>query len=643
MNPDTTVVQDFLGATLPFSELPAEVLARAAKACGIDFFPAGTRLLTRGETVAKDVLIIQTGAVKLFLVDEEGGETLADFRGPGSAVGVLSAVRGGPANLSAETVEDTFAFRMPVDVFRSIVETQPAVAQYFLKTFSDAYVSRAFGELRRRRVPPRSESSLPLFATRVGEAVRREPVTVELGTDIRRAAEVMAEEGVGSLLIRGRDGEIAGIITDKDLRYKVVAQGLNYNWPVAEIMSGPVRTIPEGEDCFDALLTMMKHQIHHLAVERGGRITGVITSHDLMVLQGRSPFGLFSEIERERNFEGLYGLSGKIPLVIRPLIEEGAKAGSVGRMIAVLGEALLDRILTLLQEELGPPPSPFCWLLLGSEGRREQTFRTDQDNALVWRLPEGKIHGRPPEPEALKHAQDYFLNFGRAAINHLVRCGYPPCPAEMMASNPRWNMDEAGWAEFFRRIITSPEPEQVLHATIFFDIRPGFGFTELGERVKSEAVRLASKNEVFLGFLARDCLRARPPLSFFKGFVVEKSGEHKDRLDLKGRGIMPFVDAARLFALRAGAAECNTLERLNVAHQAGLMSGELYSECAEAFEFLSQIRLVHQLRLMEAGRQPDNFVDPADLSELERRTLKEAFGLVGALQNLVREEFHIQG
>ncbi len=643
MNHDATVIEDFLKATLPFSELPAEVLARAAKACGIDFFPAGTRLLARGETVPKDVLLIQTGAVKLFLTDEEGGETLADFRGPGAAVGVLSAVRGGPAGLTAETVEDTFAFRMPVEVFRGLVETQPAVAQYFLKAFSDTYVSRAFGELRRRRVPPRSESSLPLFATRVGEAVRRAPVTVEQGTDIRRAAEVMAEEGVGSLLVRDQKGDIAGIVTDKDLRYKVVAQGLNYNWPVAEIMSGPVRTIHEGADCFDALLTMMKHQIHHLAVERGGRISGVITSHDLMVLQGRSPFGLFSEIERERTFEGLYGLSGKIPLVIRPLIEEGAKAGSVGRMIAVLGEALLDRILTLLQEELGPPPAPFCWLLLGSEGRREQTFRTDQDNALVYRPPEGRLPGRPPEPEALKHAQDYFLNFGRAAINHLVRCGYPPCPAEMMASNPRWNMNEAGWADFFRRIVTAPEPEQVLHATIFFDIRPGFGFAELGERLKAEAVRLASKNEVFLGFLARDCLRARPPLSFFKGFVVEKSGEHKDRLDLKGRGIMPFVDVARLLALRAGSVECNTLERLKVARAAGLMSEQLHAEAAEAFEFLSQIRLVHQLRLMEAGRAPDNFIAPADLTELEKRTLKEAFGLVGALQSLVREEFHIQG
>ncbi|MBN1140538.1 MAG: cyclic nucleotide-binding/CBS domain-containing protein [Deltaproteobacteria bacterium] len=634
MKHDVTVIEDFLRATLPFSEMTEEALARAAKSCAIDFFPAGTRLLTRGETVPREVLIIQTGAVKLYLVDEEGGEILGDFRGPGAVVGGLSAVRGGPANLNAETVEDSFAFRMPVAVFLALVETQPAVAQYFLKSFSETYVSRAFGELRRRRVPPRSESSLPLFATRVGETLRRAPVTVEPGTEIRAAAEVMAEEGIGSLLVRDPAGGIAGIVTDKDLRRKVVAKGLDYRRPVAEIMTGPVRTISAGEDCFHALLAMMKHQIHHLAVERQGDIVGVITSHDLMILQGRSPFALFRDIEVERSFARLYALAEKIPLVIRPLIEEGAKAGHVGRMIAVLAEALLDRILTLLQDELGPPPAPFCWLLLGSEARREQTFRTDQDNALIYQ--------RPADPGEASEVRDYFLRFGRGAIDHLVRCGYPPCPAQMMASNPSWNLDEAAWSDFFQHIVTVPEPEQVLHATIFFDIRPGFGFTELGERLKAQVVRLAAKNELFLRFLARDCLRARPPLTFFKGFVVEKSGEHKNHLDLKSRGIMPFVDAARVLGLRAGAAECNTLDRLAAAHSARLLSDQLHSEAAEAFELLSQTRLVHQLRLMEAGKAPDNFVDPADLTELEKRTLKEAFAVLAALQSLVREEFHLQ-
>jgi CBS domain-containing protein len=635
VNADVNVVVEFLGKTLPFSELAPETLAKVAKVCAIDFFPAGTRLMTRGETVLKDVYVIQSGAVRLFLDDEEGGETLADFRGEGAVVGVLSAVRGGTANLSAATVEDTFVFRMPVAVFKGLIDSEPAMAQYFLKSFSETYVSKAFGELRRRRVPPRSESSLPLFATRVGDVVRRAPVTVDEGTDIRRAAEVMAEEGVGSLLVTDRAGEVTGIVTDKDLRYKVVAQGLNYNWPVAEIMSGPVRSVTAGENCFDALLTMMKHQIHHLGVTRDAHIAGVITSHDLMVLQGRSPFGLFSEIERERTFEGLYQLSGKVPLVVRPLIEEGAKAGSVGRMIAVLNEALLDRILTLLQEELGPPPAPFCWLLLGSEGRREQTFRTDQDNALAFRLPE--------KPGEAAKAREYFINFGRAAITHLVRCGFPPCPAEMMASNQRWNMPDEDWLNFFRDIIRRPEPERVLHATIFFDMRPGFGFFELGSRIKEEVCREAAKNEVFLGFLARDCLRAKPPLSFFKNFVVEKSGEHKNRLDLKARGIMPFVDVARLLALRLGLVECNTLARLALARDAGLLSGELHAEAAEAFEFVSQIRLVHQLRLMEQGLAPDNHLDLDNLTELEKRTLKEAFGVIGELQSFVRQEFHIQG
>ncbi|EPR37069.1 putative CBS domain and cyclic nucleotide-regulated nucleotidyltransferase [Desulfovibrio sp. X2] len=639
MSDDSNVAAEFLGRTLPFSELPADVLARTAAQCAVDFFPSGSVLLSRGQKAPDDVYVIQSGAVKIFLADDAGVETLADFRGEGGVVGVLSAVRGGPAHLSAAAVEDTFVFRLPAQVFRDLLATQPAMARYFLKNFSESYVAKAFAELRRRRLPPRAESSLPLFAVRVGDAVRRAPVTLPASADIRRAAEVMAEEGVGSILAVDAQGGVAGIVTDKDLRYKVVAQGLNYNWPVSEVMSAPVRTVPAEQDCFEALLSMMKHQIHHLAVEQGGRVTGVITSHDLMVLQGRSPFGLFSEIERERGFDGLYQLAAKVPLVIRPLVEEGARAGSVGRMIALLNEALLDRILSLLQEELGPPPAPFSWLLLGSEGRREQTFRTDQDNALVYKPPEGAAGGA----EAAALARDYFLNFGRAAITHLKRCGFPPCPFGIMASEPRCNRSATDWDAFFRRIIAAPEPEQVMEATIFFDMRAGFGFLELGESVKEAACRAAAANEVFLGFMARDCLRARPPLSFFRGFLVEKNGEHKNTLDIKERGILPFVDFARLMALKLGAVESNTLSRLALARDAGLVSTGLHADLSQAFEFLSQVRLVHQLRLMEQGRQPDNHVDPASLSELERRTLKEAFGLVGAMQSLVREEFHLPG
>ncbi|WP_029897476.1 putative nucleotidyltransferase substrate binding domain-containing protein [Desulfohalovibrio reitneri] len=625
---------DFLSRVLPFSELTMRSLDRLARAASIDFLPKGTRVMTRGETEVTDVLVIQSGGMKLFLDTPEEGEVLTDFRGEGGIVGALAVVRSTRASMNVECVEDTFVFRLPAALFLELVEAEPALSTHFLKSFTESYLTKAFAELRRDRLAPRQEASLPLFASTVGDVVRRAPVWTPPGADIRSAGGIMAEEGVGSLLVReSEDAPLLGIITDKDLRYKVVAQGLNYNWPVREIMNSPVRTIEAGRDCFEALLAMMRHQIHHLPVERDGRVIGVVTSHDIMVLQGRSPFALYREIEGERTFAGLVDLAAKVPLVVRPLVEEGAKASSVGRMVSVLSDALLDRVLTMLQEELGPPPSPFCWLYLGSEGRREQTFRTDQDNALLYRPPE--------EPGQAERARDYFLRLGRAAVEKLVDLGYPRCPFDVMASNPALNRGEASWWAFFEGLVRRPEPEQVLKATIFFDFRPGFGYAELGESLRERVMALARENQVFLGFMARDFLRARPPLSFFRGLLVEKSGEHKNRLDIKTRGVAPFVDFARLYALRLGLAETNTLARLDGARAAGAMSAGLHSEAREAYEFISQVRLIHQMRRMERGGEPDNFVDPAGLTDLERRTLKEAFSVISGLQQLVRDDFHL--
>jgi CBS domain-containing protein len=240
-----------------------------------------------------------------------------------------------------------------------------------------------------------------------------------------------------------------------------VATGRSLSTPVREIMASPVITVPASAVCFDALLMMMKMHIHHLAVVKDGKIIGVITAHDIMVLQGSSPLYLFREIVAQRSIEGLYPLSEKVPFVIRNLIEEGAKANNITRMITVLNDHILEKILSLLQEEMGPPPVPFCWLLMGSEGRKEQTFRTDQDNAIVYQDSD--------DEELRRSAEEYFRVFGEKTIDHLEKCGYPRCPGDIMASNPKWRMSLSGWKDYFTHLIASPEPEEILHASIFFD------------------------------------------------------------------------------------------------------------------------------------------------------------------------------
>ncbi len=353
-----------------------------------------------------------------------------------------------------------------------------------------------------------------------------------------------------------------------------------------------------------------------------------------MVQQGTSPISLFREIVAQRRIDGLYSLSEKVPLVIRTLIEEGAKANNITRMIAVLNDQIVNRVLMLLEEELGTAPMPFCWMMLGSEGRQEQTFKTDQDNALIYETP-------PDDWEAIKRAKLYFRRFGNMAIEHLANCGYPLCKGEMMASNPKWRKPFSTWHNYFDRWMSAPEPQAVLHATIFFDFRAGYGTTSVADRLRDYLAQIAPQRGIFLMHLAKDCLVNKPPLSFFRNFIVEKDGEHKNRLDIKTRGLVPYVDFGRLMALKHGIKETNTIARLQALAEGDYIPRDLYMETREAYEYQMQLRLVHQLQMMEAGKTPDNYIDPGELSDLEKQTLKEAFAVISRIQGYIKTELRV--
>lgn len=628
------IVLEFLAQTLPFNELDANTLRNLAASCIIDFFPKGTVIFRQDQTLVQHFYLIQKGGVKIYLKAEDGTVTLKDFCGEGEYFGALSILQGNNmANRNVETVEDTFCFLFPKEAFLSLIESSPKVTHYFLRSLSEKLVKTAYAQLRQHKIAPRNESALFLFSTQIGDIIKGAPKTIAATDTVQMAASRMAELGIGSLLVHNQERKIIGIITDRDLRTRVVAAGLDYQSPVSRIMATPLKTIPSHHVCFDAMLQMMRLSIHHLAVEQQGTIIGVITTHDIMLLQGTSPLYLFREIGAQHSIEGLYPLARKIPAVIRTLIEEGAKANNITRMITVLNDHILDRLLTLLVDELGPPPLSFCWLVMGSEGRREQTFITDQDNAL--------LYGQPENEAQAEQAEAYFKTLGEKAIGHLVGCGYPPCLGGIMASNPKWRQPITVWQRYFDHWLHRPEPLEVMHSTIFFDFRAAYGDTTLADGLRQYVMRNVPQQEIFLLHLAKNALESRPPLSFFRNLIVEKDGEHKNSLDLKTKGIVPFVDFARLFSLKHGIPENNTLGRLQILHEDGHLSHELYSETIKAYEFLMQLRLIHQLRMIEHNQPPDNHLNPADLSELEKQTLKEAFEVVRRLQSHIRQEYRL--
>ncbi len=628
--PPNMIIQ-FLQRTMPFKELDGPSLERIAREWVIDFFPKGDLILEQGVTEVAHLFLIQKGGVKAYFTSTDTMTALVDFGGEGTAFGASSLIRGHKADLNVEAVEDTFCFLLEKSAFLRLVQSHPRLSHYYLARFSEAFVLAAYSELRKERVRAKNQEHLYLFNKRVQDLIKGPVEAVSPSATVQQAATLMSAKSIGSLLVRDDAGKLVGIVTDKDLRSKVVATGLDPGSLVVNVMASPVKTIAAQSLCFDAMLAIMQQQVGHLVVEDQNRILGVVTAHDIVLSQGSSPVKLFQEIASQSRIEDLYELSGKIPLLVRSLIEEGGRAPDITRIITVLNDALLGRLFSLLESDFGPPPVPFCWLLLGSEGRKEQTFRTDHDNAVVYENPEGGFQ--------CEMTESYFEAFVRQATDHLIACGYPPSRNDTSASNPRWCKPYTIWENYFSEWISTPDPREVSRALVFFDFRAGHGMAALANRLREQFARLAQHQHTFLMQLAGDCLVDWPPLSFFRNFVVEKDGERLSRLDLKNRGLLPIVNFARLMALCYGIEETNTFTRLELLAKQGHLPADLYADIREAYEFQTQLNLVHQLRMVEAGQKLDSFVDPGELSDLERKTLKDAFAVISRLRGFIKEAF----
>ncbi|MDZ4164893.1 MAG: DUF294 nucleotidyltransferase-like domain-containing protein [Smithellaceae bacterium] len=471
-----------------------------------------------------------------------------------------------------------------------------------------------------------------LFTTPLSELITKKVVTASRETTIREAAEMMSENRISSIiLVDPGDSAPVGIVTDKDLRERVVARGRCGQAPVHDVMSSALITAEADDYAFEALLKMIQHNIHHLLVVERGELKGILTNHDLMMLQGIFPLSLAREIERHQSIEGLIPAAGKINRIVDLLIKEGTKARNIVRIITEINDRLLKKLLEITQTRLGPPPLDYCWIVLGSEGRKEQTFKTDQDNAI--------IYDDPKTPQDAQRAEAYFGDFARQMNEALIKCGFPPCPGNYMASNSLWRQPLKVWKEYFLRWINEPTPEAVLSSLIFYDFRPVSGNSTLAERLRAHLGQRIRNQNLFLAKMAEVITMKRPPLGFWGGIAVGKKGRHKNELNLKEAGLGLLAGAIRLFSLEKGVDSTSTLERLRDLKDKHILVGQYAEEFEQAFEFLMSLRIRHQLEQIEAGLEPDNYLNPASLSMLDKNTLKESFKLIALVQDFIVEEY----
>lgn len=459
--------------------------------------------------------------------------------------------------------------------------------------------------------------------------IRRAPVTLPPETPIIEAARAMRTHRVSSLLLV-EDGKLVGLITDRDLRDRVVAEGLDVARPVRDIATRSLLTIDIERPAFHALLVMARHNVHHVPVLDGGQVTGMVTSTDIAEQHSDSAMALTGAIFEQDLLGSLVQVSGRIGKLQQNLAAANASAYSTGHIVSAMTDALTTRLLQLAEAELGPPPVPYAWVAAGSQGRGEQTARSDQDNCMVL-----------DDSYAAERHGEYFRELARRVCDGLDACGYVHCPGGMMAITDQWRQPLARWHDYFRRWIDRPEPEAMMLAGVFLDQRHVHGRAELVETLRAEVVARARANKAFLAALAANALQRKPPLNWRNRLMPIREGPHEGTIDLKMHGIVPIVDMARYYAYAAGAEAVNTRDRLEQAAARGKLTDPQARDLLDALDFLSGLRLRHQARLMAGGQAADNYLDPAALSNFERGHLQEAFRLIARMQSVVAEAYPV--
>lgn len=634
-----TRIHDFLKNFQPFNLLDREVLMQVAANVVVKYYEPGQVLFEQDGEPGEFFFVLREGAVQLFQT-ENGVEILADECGEGDMFGMRPLLAGQNYAFSGKAEEESLIYAIPISVFKPILQENPKVAWYLAKHLArDA--GRTFANLHKGRLFLEQDKYLDgqfrLVEIQSLETSKK-PVTCPPETTIQQAAIVMTEQRVSSIIIVDEAERPVGIVTDLDLRSKVVTGKFAVTQPISALMSRPVITVGTQVTVADVQIEMMRSHIHHLCVTEDGtphsRVMGVLSEHDLLVIQGNNPAILVREILRSNTAAELRKVRERTERLLEKYIYQEVSISYICNIMSEVNDTLVRRAIDLSIEEMAaagqPSPNiPFAWLTLGSGGRQEQLLRTDQDNALVFA-------DVPVEAQAA--AEQYFLALAEKVTWILHEVGFDYCPGKMMASNPLWCKSLTDWKRQFADWILTPDPQHVRYCTIFIDYRPVFGDEALAELLTQHIFGVVDQNPGFLSHMAKSAVENPPPLSFFRNFVVEASGEHKDNFDIKKRAMLPLADAARVLILEAKVGKINnTFQRFEKLAELEEQNRELFEAAADAYEILIRYRTLQGLKNKNSGR----YFKPGELSKMERLNLRNTFQPVGELISLLTTRFQL--
>lgn len=633
-NPVAQGISDFLKHFPPFSSLDYADLMHISENSKVIYLEKNQVLFKGGDSTHPDFYIVKDGAVGLSLTSD-AEETLIDKCDEGDILGLRPFFAKNDYLMTARAREESIVYGIPIEIFRPFITGNPKVLEFLLESFAsqtrNPYDKERSGKLMAENV---------IFSDQVADIqyfqpikYTRNPITANADDVLKFIAKTMSNSAVGSVIIQENQLPI-GIITDRDLRSKIATGMLSIEAEAREVMSSPVITVPENISIAEAQMLMLKHDVGHLCVTRDGTdkstVSGIISEHDVVAAQSNTPGVLLKQTRRATSAKELRYVREKLTDLIQSSIDNLIPVSHISNIVAEINIAITKRAIELAVEKIGtPPPVRFVWMNIGSQGRKEQLLLTDQDNALVF---------EDVEPEQYNNVKRYFIELAEIVIEYLGKVGYEPSPAKLLASNNQWCKSLTDWMKQYDAWINTPAEKNVELSNIFFDFDFIYGAPVIEDALSSHIEMNISRNKKFFAYLAADVLKNPPPLGFFRQFLVESDGEHKDFFDIKSRAIEPLVDAARLLALSLNQIEVtNTYHRFKKLAELEPKNADLYEECAEAYNTLMKFRTEEGLKDNSDGK----YLNLNELSKSDKVKLKNTFQPISDIQDMIKNRFSI--
>ncbi len=623
-----TAVIDFLRQHAPFDQMAPAHLEFLAKRFRVVFYARGEVILSPKDGASETFYTIKQGCIRGETEDSAEDESAWELlSGECFPIGALLSRR--PVRMTYRAAEDTFCYELDRADFEKLIGQSPVFHDFCTRRMANL-LDKALKGIAARSATRMSESALN---TPIQRLIQRRPVSCLPDEPVRKVLEIMHNEHIGSMVVTNADKHPLGIFTLHDVLSRVALPAVDLDSPIEQVMSAAQPGLPPDTLAYEAALTMTRNGIGHICViDDRQRLIGVLSERDLFSLQRVGLVNLSRSINAAEDIDTLAHLAHDIHRLVEQMIAQGASVEQLTQIITELNDAITQRIITLILAQADSQPPPFTWLSFGSEGRFEQTLKTDQDNGILFQVPAG---------ETADKLREQLLPFAKQVNDALAQCGFPLCPGNIMASNPECCLSVEEWQQRFAHWIDHGSPQHLLKAAIYFDFRPLHGDTQAADTLRGWLTQQVAQNSRFRRQMAENAMQFRPPLGLFRDFRLSSGGAHPHTLDIKLSGITPFVDAARIIAFAGGVTETNTVKRLTGAAAGGQLRREDVAAWVEAYQFIQLLRMRHHCHLAETGEELDNRIDPDQLNELDRRILKEAFRQARKLQSKIALDYQL--